>query len=95
MNIQLETKGISKDAEQLKILQSMLKNKRLAIPPSKKGVLTVEKIFTFEYKKIVFRCELDINFDNKCHVRSSRRSKLIAATQSAFPCTLDQLASIT
>ena len=80
MNIQLKTKGISKDAEELQVLQSMLKNKRLAIPENKKGVLTVEKLFTSEHKRIVLRCELD----NKRHVCSSRSSKLIEATQSAL-----------
>ena len=93
MNIQLKTKGISQIAEELLPLQSLLNSKHLAIPPSKKGVLTVEKLFTSEYKRIVFRCELDIEVDKKRHVCSSRSSsKLIEAAQSAFSGALDQLA---
>lgn len=96
MNIQLKTKGTSQNAEELQALQSMFKSKQLAIPSSKKGVLTVEKLFTSEHKRVVFHCELDIEVDKKRHVCSSRSSsKLIEAAQSAFTGALDQLTYIT
>jgi len=93
VNIQLKTKGISQNVEELLVLQSLLKGKQLAIPSSTKGVLTVEKLFTSEHKRIVFRFELDIENDKKRHVSSScSSSKLIEAAQSAFSGALDQLA---
>ena len=96
MNIQLKTKGISQNVEELLALQSMLKSKQLAIPSSKKGVLTVEKLFTSEHKRVVLHCELDIEVDKKRHVCSSRSSsKLIEAAKSVFSGALDQLTYIT
>lgn len=65
MNTQLKTKGISQNEEGLQALQSMLESKQLVIPSSKKGVLTAEELFTSEHKRIVFRCELDIEVDKK------------------------------